>query len=119
MGLGLFNTVHATLFRPGPILPTRELADQVAGELSSPGAFCLTQNFNALRRATVRCAARFPSACAAYHCGHAGICFRSPAKGAVSLDALQTLVMDEANSMLDMGFSDAINKVIRFAPAST
>jgi ATP-independent RNA helicase DbpA len=36
-------------------------------------------------------------------------------KGTVSLDALQTLVMDEADRMLDMGFSEAIDEVIRFA----
>ena len=39
-------------------------------------------------------------------------------RGTVTLDALQTLVMDEADRMLDMGFSDAIDEVIRYAPAS-
>ncbi len=40
-------------------------------------------------------------------------------KGTVSLDALNTLVMDEADRMLYMGFSDAFDDVIRFAPASS
>ncbi|SUH37285.1 ATP-dependent RNA helicase [Salmonella enterica subsp. enterica] len=39
-------------------------------------------------------------------------------KKRVSLDALHILVMDEADRMLDMGFSDAIDEVIRFAPAT-
>lgn len=39
-------------------------------------------------------------------------------KETVSLDALHILVMDEADRMLDMGFSDAIDEVIRFAPAT-
>ncbi|WP_149807376.1 DEAD/DEAH box helicase, partial [Salmonella enterica] len=37
-------------------------------------------------------------------------------KETVALHALHILVMDEADRMLDMGFSDAIDEVIRFAP---
>ncbi|STA45254.1 ATP-independent RNA helicase dbpA [Cedecea davisae] len=37
-------------------------------------------------------------------------------KETVRLDALQTLVLDEADRMLDMGFADAIDEVIAHAP---
>ena len=39
-------------------------------------------------------------------------------QGFVRLDWVETFVLDEADRMLDMGFSDAIDDVIRFAPAS-
>jgi ATP-independent RNA helicase DbpA len=35
----------------------------------------------------------------------------------VSLSALRTLLLDEADRMLDMGFADAIDEVVAFAPA--
>jgi ATP-independent RNA helicase DbpA len=58
-----------------------------------------------------------PSACAHIIVATPGRLLDHLQKGTVSLDALQTLVMDEADRMLDMGFSDAIDEVIRFAPA--
>ncbi len=100
------------------LCPTRELADQVAGELRRLARclpnikilmLCGGQPFGAQRDSL-------------QHAPH--IIVATPGrlldhlqKGTVSLDALQTTVMDEADRMLDMGFSDAIDEVIRFAPA--
>ena len=39
-------------------------------------------------------------------------------QGYIHLDSVRHFVLDEADRMLDMGFSDAIDDVIRFAPAS-
>lgn len=119
-GLGLLQHIEATLFQTQSLVlcPTRELAEQVAGELRRLARFlpntkiltlCGGQPFGAQRDSL-------------QHAPH--IIVATPGrlldhlqKGTVSLDALQTLVMDEADRMLDMGFSDAIDEVIRFAPA--
>lgn len=120
-GLGLLQHIDAALFKTQSLVlcPTRELADQVAGELRRLARFlpntkiltlCGGQPFGAQRDSL-------------QHAPH--IIVATPGrlldhlqKGTVSLDALSTLVMDEADRMLDMGFSDAIDEVIRFAPAS-
>lgn len=120
-GLGLLQQIDAGLFQTQSLVlcPTRELADQVAGELRRLARFlpntkiltlCGGQPFGAQRDSL-------------QHPPH--IIVATPGrlldhlqKGTVSLDALQTLVMDEADRMLDMGFTDAINEVIRFAPAT-
>jgi len=120
-GLGLLQHIDATLFQTQSLVlcPTRELADQVAGELRRLARFlpntkiltlCGGQPFGAQRDSL-------------QHAPH--IIVATPGrlldhlqKGTVSLDALTTLVMDEADRMLDMGFSEAIDQVIRFAPAS-
>lgn len=120
-GLGLLQHIDAALFKTQSLVlcPTRELADQVAGELRRLARYlpntkiltlCGGQPFGAQRDSL-------------QHAPH--IIVATPGrlldhlqKGTVSLDALSTLVMDEADRMLDMGFSDAIDEVIRFAPAS-
>lgn len=120
-GLGVLQHIDATLFQTQSLVlcPTRELADQVAGELRRLARFlantkiltlCGGQPFGAQRDSL-------------QHAPH--IIVATPGrlldhlqKGTVSLDALTTLVMDEADRMLDMGFSEAIDEVIRFAPAS-
>lgn len=120
-GLGLLQHIDAGRFQTQSLIlcPTRELADQVANELRRLARFlpnikiltlCGGQPFSAQRDSL-------------QHAPH--IIVATPGrlldhlqKKTVSLAALQTLVMDEADRMLDMGFSDAIDEVIRFAPSS-
>lgn len=120
-GLGLLQHIDAGRFQTQSLVlcPTRELADQVASELRRLARFlpnikiltlCGGQPFGAQRDSL-------------QHAPH--IIVATPGrlldhlqKNTVSLEALQSLVMDEADRMLDMGFSEAIDEVIRFAPAS-
>lgn len=120
-GLGLLQHIDASCFQTQSLIlcPTRELADQVASELRRLARFmpnikvltlCGGQPFGAQRDSL-------------QHAPH--IIVATPGrlldhlqKNTVSLDNLQTLVMDEADRMLDMGFSDAIDEVIRFAPVT-
>ncbi|WP_411202266.1 ATP-dependent RNA helicase DbpA [Kosakonia cowanii] len=119
-GLGVLQHIDSSRFQTQSLIlcPTRELADQVASELrrlarSMPNTKILTicggQPFGAQRDSL-------------QHAPH--IIVATPGrlldhlqKSTISLENLQTLVMDEADRMLDMGFSDAIDEVIRFAPA--
>ncbi|MDT1512239.1 ATP-dependent RNA helicase [Escherichia coli] len=120
-GLGLLQQIDASLFQTQALVlcPTRELADQVAGELRRLARFlpntkiltlCGGQPFG-MQRDSLQHAPHIIVATPGRLLDHLQ-------KGTVSLDALNTLVMDEADRMLDMGFSDAIDDVIRFAPAS-
>ena len=119
-GLGLLQHVDVTLFQTQALVlcPTRELADQVAGELRRLARLpntkilplCGGQPFG-IQRDSLQHAPHIIVATPGRLLDHLQ-------KGTVTLDALNTLVMDEADRMLDMGFSDAIDDVIRFAPAS-
>lgn len=115
-GLGLLQQIDASLFQTQALVlcPTRELADQVAGELRRLARFlpntkiltlCGGQPFG-MQRDSLQHAPHIIVATPGRLLDHLQ-------KGTVSLDALNTLVMDEADRMLDMGFSDAIDDVIR------
>ncbi|MBA2138224.1 DEAD/DEAH box helicase, partial [Salmonella enterica subsp. houtenae serovar 44:z36,[z38]:-] len=120
-GLGLLHRIDVSLFQTQALVlcPTRELADQVAGELRRLARFlpntkiltlCGGQPFS-VQRDSLQHAPHIIVATPGRLLDHLQ-------KGTVSLDALHILVMDEADRMLDMGFSDAIDEVIRFAPAA-
>ncbi|WP_330982730.1 MULTISPECIES: ATP-dependent RNA helicase DbpA [Enterobacterales] len=119
-GLGLLQRIDASQFITQSLIlcPTRELADQVAKELRRLARYmpnikvltlCGGLPFSVQRDSLI-------------HAPH--IIVATPGrlldhlkKETVKLDALQTLVLDEADRMLDMGFADAIDEVIGHAPA--
>ena len=118
-GLGLLQHIDASQFITQSLVlcPTRELADQVAKELRRLARYmpnikvltlCGGQPFGAQRDSL-------------QHAPHVivatpGRLLDHLKKETVNLDALQTLVLDEADRMLDMGFADAIDDVISHAP---
>ncbi len=119
-GLGLLQHIDASQFITQSLVlcPTRELADQVAKELRRLARYmpnikvltlCGGQPFGVQRDSLI-------------HAPHVivatpGRLLDHLKKETVKLDALQTLVLDEADRMLDMGFADAIDEVISHAPA--
>ncbi|MTD39515.1 ATP-dependent RNA helicase DbpA [Erwinia sp. CPCC 100877] len=119
-GLGLLQRIDAGRFDTQALVlcPTRELADQVANELRRLARAIPNIKTLALYGGVPFGAQRDSLA----HAPH--IVVATPGrlldhlkKGTLSLDALQTLVLDEADRMLDMGFADAIDEVIAHVPA--
>lgn len=119
-GLGLLQHIDPAQFATQSLIlcPTRELADQVAKELRRLARYmpnikiltlCGGLPFSVQRDSLT-------------HAPH--IIVATPGrlldhlkKETVTLDRVQTLVLDEADRMLDMGFADAIDEVIAHSPA--
>ena len=119
-GLGLLQRIDAKQFNTQSLVlcPTRELADQVANELRRLARYipnikiltlCGGVPFS-IQRDSLNHAAHIIVATPGRLLDHLK-------RQTVNLDALQTLVLDEADRMLDMGFFDAIDEVIANAPA--
>lgn len=119
--IGLLQKVDALSYRSQALVlcPTRELAEQVATEirrlassianiklLTLCGGRPLGPQLTSLRRA--------PTVVV----GTPGRILKHLAKGSLKLDAIQTLVLDEADRMLDMGFQEDILHIIAQSPAS-
>ena len=118
-GIGLLTKLKVKKFKVQALVlcPTRELADQVAKELRRLARF--THNIKIL---TLSGGVAFgPQLGSLRHGAH--IIVGTPGrvqkhldKHSLSLEDLETLVLDEADRMLDMGFIEAIDEVISFTP---
>ncbi len=122
IGLVLAESVHAfAAQRRDPvamiIAPTRELATQIARELSwlyapwRTGVVALTGG-TSVQDERYRLS-RQPAVIV----GTPGRLLDHLRRGSLRLDALKTLVLDEADEMLDMGFEEELDAILAFAPA--
>ncbi|AVJ18083.1 ATP-dependent RNA helicase DbpA [Serratia rhizosphaerae] len=118
-GIGLLDKINVGQVATQALVlcPTRELADQVSKELRRLARF--TQNIKIL----TLCGGQpmGPQLDSLVHAPH--IVVGTPGrvqehlrKKTLQLDALNVLVLDEADRMLDMGFADDIDDVIAYTP---
>jgi len=119
-GIGLLTRLDATNFNAQALVlcPTRELADQVGKEIrrlasAIPNikllALCGGMSFR-------------PQSASLEHGAHIivgtpGRILKHLRKGSLKLDAITTLVLDEADRMLDMGFYEDISEIVAATPA--
>jgi len=117
--LGLLSNLNVKRFRVQTLVlcPTRELADQVAKEIRT-----LARGIHNIKVLTL-CGGMpmGPQIGSLEHGAHIlvgtpGRILDHMSKGRISLDELNTLVLDEADRMLDMGFEEAIDTIIDAAP---
>ncbi|WP_448212482.1 ATP-dependent RNA helicase DbpA [Colwellia sp. MEBiC06753] len=119
-GLALLNKLNVKQFRVQSLVlcPTRELADQVAKELRA-----LARAIHNIKILTL-CGGMpvGPQIGSLEHGAH--IIVGTPgriedhlAKGRLDLTHVTTLVLDEADRMLEMGFQAALDNIVSFCPA--
>lgn len=118
-GLGLLQKLDVKSFKAQSIVlcPTRELADQVASEIRK-----LARAIHNVKVLTLCGGTPFgPQIGSLEHGVH--IVVGTPGrieehlrKKTLKLDHIKTLVLDEADRMLDMGFQDAIDDIIEKIP---
>ncbi|WP_129503235.1 ATP-dependent RNA helicase DbpA [Aeromonas veronii] len=118
-GLGLLAKLNVNRLEVQALVlcPTRELADQVAQEIrrlarALPNVKLVTLcggTPTAPQSATLSFGAHIAV-------GTPGRILKHLEQGTLELSDLKTLVLDEADRMLDMGFGEDINRVISYAP---
>jgi len=119
-GLGILSRLDVKNFKVQSLIlcPTRELADQVAKELRR-----LARATHNVKILTLCGGSAFgPQLGSLRHGAHIivgtpGRVLAHLTKGSLSLDTLETLVLDEADRMLDMGFIEEIENLISHAPS--
>ncbi len=118
-GIGLLNTINTQDYSTQALIlcPTRELADQVSKEVRS-----LARTIPNTKILTLCGGTAFgPQLASLEHQPHIvvgtpGRILKHLEKASLKLATLKTLVLDEADRMLDMGFHDDIMRIIDLTP---
>jgi ATP-independent RNA helicase DbpA len=117
--IGLLHRLEARSYTTQALVlcPTRELADQVSREIrrlarAMPNTRIVTLCGGKPLAAQLTSLQKNPHIVV----GTPGRLLKHLEKGALKLDGLQTLVLDEADRMLDMGFHDDIMRIIDSTP---
>ena len=117
-GVPIVDRIEAEAQRPAALVlvPTRELATQIVEEIRG------VAHARALSVAAVYGGVGFQAQIKAARKAH--ILVACPgrledlmARGAVRLDRVRVLVLDEADRMLDMGFRPAVDRIVKATPA--
>jgi ATP-independent RNA helicase DbpA len=118
-GLSILNKLNVEYFDVQALVlcPTRELAEQVSQALRRLARLMSNVKILNLSGGTPM----RPQTDSLRHGAHVivgtpGRVQKHLDKGSLTLDRLQTLVLDEADRMLDMGFLDAIKDIVRMIP---
>ncbi len=118
-GLGVLNKLDVASFCVQSLIlcPTRELADQVAKEIrrlarAVPNIKILSVCGGAPLRSQTASLSRSPHIIV----GTPGRVHKHLRDGNIDLAGLQTFVLDEADRMLDMGFTDELNAILAYVP---
>ena len=119
-GIGLLHRLDAQNYQTQALVlcPTRELADQVSKEIRRlarpiPNTKILTLCGGTAMGGQLASLDHQPHIVV----GTPGRILKHLQKGSLTLDHLKTLVLDEGDRMLDMGFHEDIMSIVKFMPA--
>ena len=119
-GIGILHKLNPAYFAIQALVlcPTRELADQVAASLRQLARFA--SNIKVLTLCGGSPMA--PQVASLEHGAHIVVCTPGRmldhiGRNSIDLSTVQTLVLDEADRMVDMGFYDEITAIVRACPA--
>ena len=118
-GLGLLAKLNVNRLEVQALVlcPTRELADQVAQEIRRLARALPNVKLVPLCGGTPTAPQSATLSFGAHIAvGTPGRILKHLEQGTLELSGLKTLVLDEADRMLDMGFGEDINRVISYAP---